>query len=49
MILNLSIHHQDVAIKVPEGDLVNSDIHETSSYRLGLKTGHKTYIICKVE
>ena len=34
---NPAVHHQDVALKVPEDDLVNSDIHETSSYRLGLK------------
>ena len=32
-----AVDHQDIALEVFEGDLVNSDIHETSSYRLGLK------------
>ena len=25
-----SVHHQDVALEVPGGDLVDSNIHETS-------------------
>ena len=31
----IAVHHQDVAL--PESDLVDSDIHEASSYRLDLK------------
>ena len=32
-----AVGHQDVALEVPEGDLVDSDIHETSSYQFVLK------------
>ena len=32
-----AVHHQDVALDVPEGDLVNLDIHETSLYETVLK------------
>ena len=32
-----AVGHQDVDLEVPEGDLVDSDIHETSSYRFVLK------------
>ena len=34
---NPAVHHQDVAIEVPEGDLVDSDILKTSLYGLGMK------------
>ena len=34
--LTPAVHHQEVALEVPEGDLVDSD-HETSSYRFVLK------------
>ena len=34
---NLAVDHQDVALDVPVGDLVNLDIHETSSYVFVLK------------
>ena len=33
----MKVHHQDVALKVPEGDLVDSDILETSLYETVLK------------
>ena len=29
-ILNLTVYREDVALEVPEGELVDSDIHETS-------------------
>ena len=31
------VDHQDVALGVPEGDLVDWDLHETSLYRFVLK------------
>ena len=37
MIHNPAVDHQDVALKVPEGDLVDSDIHETIFQQLVLK------------
>ena len=35
---NPAVHHQDVALEVPEDDLVNSDILKTSLYGFFLKT-----------
>ena len=35
--LNPAVYHQDVALKVPEGDLVDSDLLESSSYLFALK------------
>ena len=35
--LTSAVHHQDVALEVPEGDL-DLDIHETSLYRCVLKS-----------
>ena len=32
-----AVHHQDVALEVPEDDLVDLDIHESSLYRFVLK------------
>ena len=32
-----AVGHQDVDLEVPEGDLVDSDIHETSLCRLVFK------------
>ena len=32
-----AVGHQDVDLEVPEGDLVDSDIQETSLYRFVLK------------
>ena len=34
---NPAVHYQDVALEVPEDDLVDSDTHESSSDRLGMK------------
>ena len=34
---NPAIHHQDVALEVPEGDLVDSDILKTSLYGIVMK------------
>ena len=34
---NPSVHHQDVALGVPEDDQVDSDILKTSSYGFFLK------------
>ena len=34
---NPAVDHQDVALEVHEGDLVDSDIHETNLYRFVLK------------
>ena len=34
---NPNVHHQDVALEVPEGDLVDSDILETNLYETILK------------
>ena len=31
------VHHQDVALEVPEGDLVDSDILKTSLYGFDMK------------
>ena len=35
---NPSVHHQDVALEVPEGDLVDPDILKTSSYGFVMKS-----------
>ena len=32
-----AVDHQDVALEVPEGDLVDWDLHETGLYRFVLK------------
>ena len=32
---NPAVHHQDVALEVPEGDLVYSDILENILYKIG--------------
>ena len=34
---NPDVHHQDVGLEVPEGNLVDSDILETSLYETVLK------------
>ena len=34
---NPAVHHQDVALEVPEGDLVDSDIIKTSLYGFAMK------------
>ena len=34
---NPAVHHQDVCLDVPECDLIDSDIHETSLYKFVLK------------
>ena len=34
---NPAVHYQDVALEVPEDDLVDSDIHETSPDRFVLE------------
>ena len=44
---NPDVHHQNVALEVPEGDLVDSDILETSLYGFVMKSLHKIFIICK--
>ena len=44
---NPAVHHQDVALEVPEDDLVDLDLLENRLYRFVLKTKHETYIICK--
>ena len=42
-----AVDHQDVALGVPEGDLVDLDLLENSYIDLFLKTKHKTYLICE--
>ena len=43
-----TIDHQDGALEVPECDLVDWDLHETSLYiGLSWKNKHKTYIVCE--
>ena len=34
---NPAVDHQDVALEVPEGDLVDLDIYKTSLYRFDLE------------
>ena len=42
-----AVHQQDVALEVPDDDLVYSDILKTIFSDLSWETRHKTYIICK--
>ena len=30
---NPAVHHQDVALEIPEGDLVDLDLHETTAIK----------------
>ena len=44
---NPDVHHQDVGLEVPEGNLVDSDIIETSLYETVLKKQDINNVTCK--